>query len=67
MNFSACKGLRETYRIDACFSLVEVTDPAAMTLASACAPAPGHAISISGSGLSDVFNNLVARTLHLTH
>lgn len=66
MTLSACKVLRETYGIDLYFILVDVTDPAAMSLASACAPEPDHAISTSGGGLSDVFNNLVARNLHLT-
>jgi len=66
MTLSACKVMRETYGIDVYFILVDVTDPAAMTLASACAPAPGHAISTSSSGLGGVFNNLVARNLHLT-
>ena len=66
MTLSACNVMRERYGIDVYFILVDVTDPAAMALASACAPAPGHAISTSGRGLSDVFNNLVARNLHLT-
>ena len=66
MTLSACNVMRERYGIDVYFILVDVTDPAAMALASACAPAPGHAISTSSSGLSDVFNALVARNLHLT-
>lgn len=66
MTLSACNVMRERYGIDLYFILVDVTDPAAIALASACAPAPGRAISTSSSGLSDVFNNLVARNLHLT-
>lgn len=66
MTLSACKVLREAYGIDLYFILVDVSDPAAMSLASACAPEPDHAISTSSGGLSDVFNNLVARNLHLT-
>jgi len=67
MMLSVCNVMRNTYGIDVYFILVDVTDPAALALASACAPAPGHAISTSSSGLSGVFNNLVARNLHLTH
>lgn len=66
MTLSACNVLRNTYGIDVYFILVDVTDPAAMALAAACAPAPGHAISTSSGGLNQVFNNLVARNLHLT-
>ena len=66
MTLSACNVMRNRYGIDVYFILVDVTDPAAMALATACAPVPGHAISTSSGRLSDVFNNLVARNLHLT-
>ena len=66
MTLSACNIMRDRYGIDVYFILVDVTDPSAIALATACAPAPGHAISTSSGGLSEVFNNLVARNLHLT-
>ena len=67
MTLSACKTMRETYGIDIYFILVDVDDAAAKNLASACAPEPGHAISTTSTGLSDVFKGLVSRNLRLSH
>jgi hypothetical protein len=67
MTLSACKTMRDTYGIDLYFILVDVDDTAAKKLASDCAPDPGHAISTTSTGLSDVFKGLVSRNLRLSH